>query len=55
MVSGTVEYSLARAACAGEGGQIRAGLTNTLTQNLGFILAVKNEMCRLSNSKHNFH
>lgn len=27
-----------------------AGLTNILTQSLGFILAVKNEMCRLSPS-----
>lgn len=45
----TAEHILARAACVGEEGQMWAGLINTLTQNLGFILSVKNEICRLNN------
>lgn len=56
VVFGTAEQSLAtRTACVGEGGQMWVGLTNILTQNLGFILAVKNEICKLSHSKHNLH
>lgn len=44
------EHNLARAVWAGEGEQMWAGLTNILTRDLGFILAIKNEICRLNES-----
>jgi len=44
------EQNLARAVWAGEGGQMWAELTSILTHDLGFILAVKDEICRLNDS-----